>query len=94
MTVYLSSEFSTGFRLTLKQYRIVCKMHTKQPNAIKMKHEHCPSIRFPVFSSSTKPCIKNCACVAPYSYKSCVITGLRDNGYLYLGPETAFSVQS
>lgn len=82
-----------GFILTLKRYRIVCKMHTKQPNAIKMKHEHCPSIRFSVFSSCTEPRIKNCVCVAPYSYKICVIRGPGGHGYLYLGPKPAFSVQ-
>lgn len=29
---------AVGFTLTPERYRIVCKMHTKRPNAIKMKH--------------------------------------------------------
>lgn len=69
-------------------------MHTKQPNARKMKLESHPPIRFSVFRSSTKPCLKNCVCADPYSYEICVIPGPRGHHYFYLWPKPAFSVPS
>lgn len=79
-----------GFMLTRKQYRMVCKLQTKRPNAMKMKHNHYTSIRFSVSSTSTKPRLKSCDSVGPYEYQIYVTAGPRGPCSLFTcGAETS-----
>lgn len=53
--VYLPQNYpqaAAGFMLTPEWYRIVCKMHTKWPNAIKMKHVLPLAFLFPAVPHS------------------------------------------